>query len=46
MRTLTAGAPDFTSGLAKKRKNSQLVTSILEGKGTAMPPWALKSRRS
>ncbi|MGC8642094.1 MAG: c-type cytochrome [Isosphaeraceae bacterium] len=35
--------PDFTSGdWHASRRSSQLVTSILEGKGTLMPPWNAK----
>ena len=35
--------PDFTSrDFQTSRSSSQLATSILEGKGTLMPPWNTK----
>ena len=40
VRTLAPALPDFTSrDWQSSRNKSQLVTSIMEGKGTAMPPW-------
>ena len=40
VRTLAPALPDFTSrDWQMSRNKAQLVTSIMEGKGTAMPPW-------
>jgi len=40
VRTLAPALPDFTSrDWQMSRNKSQLATSIMEGKGTAMPPW-------
>ncbi len=40
VRTLAPALPDFSSrDWQSSRNKSQLVTSIMEGKGTAMPPW-------
>ncbi|MFI5455965.1 MAG: c-type cytochrome [Isosphaerales bacterium] len=43
VRPLMTAIPDFTSReWQTSRSNSQLQTSILEGKGTFMPPWSGK----
>jgi cytochrome c oxidase cbb3-type subunit 3 len=40
VRTLAPALPDFTSrDWQLSRNKSQLASSIMEGKGTAMPPW-------